>query len=33
MDYEEIQYQMALLEAEGVGATIARQVVRAFWVS
>ena len=30
MDYEEIQYQMALLEAEGIGATIARKLIDHF---
>lgn len=30
MDYEEIQYQIALLEAEGIGVTIARQLLDHF---
>jgi len=30
MDYEEIQYQMALLEIEGIGATIARKLLDHF---
>ena len=30
MDYEEIQYQMALLEIEGIGVTIARQLLEHF---
>ena len=30
MDYEEIQYQMALLEIEGIGATIARKLIDHF---